>query len=43
MIVFEASITIYTIWKGFRPSPIPDVTRYAGVGEGTGSAALGAP
>ena len=23
-IVFEASITVYTIWKGFRPSPILD-------------------
>jgi hypothetical protein len=29
-IVFEASITIYTIVKGFRPSPILDDTRYAG-------------
>ncbi len=28
-IAFEASITIYTIWKGFRPSPILDDTRYA--------------
>jgi hypothetical protein len=26
-IVFEASITIYTIWKGFRPSPILDGAR----------------
>jgi hypothetical protein len=42
-IAFEASITIYTIWKGFRPSPILDDTRYAGVGERPGSAALGAP
>jgi hypothetical protein len=39
-IVFEASITIYTIFKGFRPSPILDDTRYAGAGEGSGSAAL---
>jgi hypothetical protein len=43
-IVFEASITIYTIVKGFRPSPILDDTRYAAVGEGSGgSAALAAP
>jgi hypothetical protein len=27
-IVFEASITIYTISKGFRPSPILDDARY---------------
>ncbi len=33
-IAFEASITVYTIWKGFRPSPILDDTRYAGVGSG---------
>ena len=38
-IVFEFSITIYTIVKGFRPSPILDDTRYAGVGEASGSAA----
>jgi hypothetical protein len=31
-IVFEASITIYTIWKGFRPSPILDDSRYVGIG-----------
>jgi hypothetical protein len=31
-IAFEASIAIYTIWKGFRPSPILDDTRYAVVG-----------
>jgi hypothetical protein len=43
VIIFEASITIYTIWKGFRPSPILDDTRYAGVGERSGSAALAAP
>ena len=35
-IVFEFSITIYTIVKGFRPSPILDDTRYAGVGKGSG-------
>lgn len=28
-IVFELSITVYTIWKGFRPSPILDESRYA--------------
>ena len=42
-IVFEASITIYTIWKGFKPSPILDDTRYAGVGEGSGSAVTAPP
>ena len=42
-IVFEAGITVYTIWKGFRPSPILDNTRYVGVGEGSWSAALSAP
>jgi hypothetical protein len=30
-IIFEAGITVYTIWKGFRPSPILDDTRYVGV------------
>ena len=30
MIVFEAAITIHTIVKGFRPSPILDDARYAG-------------
>jgi hypothetical protein len=39
-IVFEASITIYTIVKGFRPSPILDDTRYTGAGAGSASAAL---
>ena len=39
-IVFEASITVYTIWKGLRPSPILDDTRYAGMGAGPASAAL---
>ena len=42
-IVFEASIAIYTIVKGFRPSPILDDTWYAGVGEGSQSAAVAAP
>jgi Domain of unknown function (DUF4386) len=32
-IIFEVGITIYTLWKGFRPSPILDDTRYAPVGE----------
>jgi Domain of unknown function (DUF4386) len=31
-IAFEASITVYCIWKGFRPSPILDDARYGGVG-----------
>jgi Domain of unknown function (DUF4386) len=39
-IVFEASIAIYTIVKGFRPSPILDDARYAGVGASSASAAL---
>jgi hypothetical protein len=39
-IIFELSITIYTIWKGFRPSPILDDNRHAGAGEGSGRAAL---
>jgi len=42
-IIFEASITIYTIWKGFKPSPILDDTRYTGVGGGSGSAAPAVP
>jgi len=32
-IVFEAGITVYTIWKGFRPCPILDESRYGGVGD----------
>jgi uncharacterized protein DUF4386 len=32
-IVFEVGITIYTIWKGFRPSPILDDALYAGRAE----------
>jgi len=32
-IVFEVGITIYTIWKGFRPSPILDDARYAGLAQ----------
>ena len=27
-IVWEASLAIYCIWKGFRPSPILDDSRY---------------
>jgi hypothetical protein len=42
-IAFEASITIYLIVKGFKPSPILDDTRYVGGGEGLGSAASSAP
>jgi hypothetical protein len=30
-IVFEVGIIIYTIWKGFRPSPILDDALYAGL------------
>jgi hypothetical protein len=39
-IIFEVSITVYTIWKGFRPSPILDDSRYARVGEGSRGEAL---
>jgi uncharacterized protein DUF4386 len=39
-IIFEFSITIYTIVKGFRPSPILDDTRYARLREDSGGAAL---
>jgi Domain of unknown function (DUF4386) len=39
-IAFEFSITVYTIWKGFRPSPILDDARYAGLGGSSGSEAL---
>lgn len=34
-IVFEVSITIFTIWKGFKPSPILDDARYEGTREGS--------
>jgi hypothetical protein len=27
-VVWELSITVYTLWKGFRPSPILDDSRY---------------
>jgi hypothetical protein len=30
------------IWKGFKPCPILDETRYAGLGGGTVSPAVGA-
>jgi hypothetical protein len=33
-IAFEASITVYLIVKGFKPSPILDDARYAGLGRG---------
>jgi hypothetical protein len=39
-IAFEASITIYFLWKGFRPSPILDDARYAGLGGGSGGEAV---
>ena len=39
-IVFEVSITVYTIVRGFKASPILDDSRYAGAGEGSGRAAL---
>jgi uncharacterized protein DUF4386 len=42
-IVFEASITIYTIVKGFKPSPILDDARYTGVDTGSLSPAVAAP
>lgn len=42
-IVFEASITIYTIWKGFKPSPILDDTRYGRVDGGPVSPAVAVP
>jgi Domain of unknown function (DUF4386) len=41
--IFEAAITIYTIWKGFRPSPILDDARYGRVDEGSLSPAVAAP
>jgi hypothetical protein len=43
-LAFEASVAIYLIVKGFKPSPILDDTRYRGVGEGVSvSPALTAP
>jgi hypothetical protein len=39
-IAFELSITVYTIVKGFKASPILDDTRYARVDEGSRGAAL---
>ena len=41
-IVFEFSITVYTIVHGFRPSPILDDARYAGVPKDTGSPVIAA-
>jgi hypothetical protein len=43
VIVFELSITIYTIVWGFRPSPILDDSRYSGSGEGSARPAPAAP
>jgi hypothetical protein len=40
---FEAGITIYTIWKGFRPSPILDGSRYGRVDDAYLSPAGAAP
>jgi hypothetical protein len=42
-IAFEFSITVYTIVKGFKPSPILDDSRYLGVGGGSLSPAAAAP
>jgi hypothetical protein len=42
-IAFEASITIYTIVKGFKPSPILDDTRYTGATDGSANPAGVAP
>ena len=42
-IAFEVSITVYTIWKGFRSSPILDDTRYAGIDGGAADVAAAAP
>ena len=41
-IVFEFSITVFTIVKGFRPSPILDDTRHAGTPADTTSPVLAA-
>jgi Domain of unknown function (DUF4386) len=41
--IFEAAITIYTIVRGFRPSPILDDSRYGGLGDGIPSPAAAAP
>ena len=43
VIAFEASLTIYTIVNGFKPSPILDDSRYPRVGEGSVSPAAAAP
>jgi Domain of unknown function (DUF4386) len=42
-IAFELSVTVYTIVKGFRPSPILDDSRYPGVREASLSPAVAAP
>lgn len=36
-VAFEAWITIYLVWKGFRPSPILDDTQYAPVARARGA------
>src|ERR687893_2533205 len=41
-IIFEAGITVYTIWKGFRPSPILHDSRYVEVREAPVREALAA-
>jgi hypothetical protein len=41
-IAFEASITVYCIWKRFQPSPILDDDRYAGQGQGLPERGTGA-
>jgi len=41
-IAFELSITIYTLVKGFRPSPILDEERYGEAGDGSQQAVLAA-
>jgi hypothetical protein len=40
-IAWEVSLTIYILWKGFRPSPILDDTRFP-VDEVSGGPALAA-
>jgi Domain of unknown function (DUF4386) len=42
-LAFEASIAIYLIVKGFKPSPILDDSRYTGVNERSPSSAAAAP
>ncbi len=42
VIAFEVSITVYTVAKGFRPSPILDESRYTAVDKGSASPPLAA-